>query len=126
MEILFLRWTKPVDSMLLRKSYLEALEFAYDLGVSLWLFDLRGRGGASEEDEAWILKEFFPAAEQRLGHGNYVAYLISPNHYQHVQEHVGLDFLADYSERTKIKIFMSESDGIDWLSSFKTVQIPKK
>jgi hypothetical protein len=125
MEILFLRWSQQVGSALLRASYQQALAFAEELNVRLWLFDLRGRGGATPEDEAWILKEFFPMAEQRLGHGNYVGYLLTPNHYAHVKEHVGLDILADFSESTKIRVFMSEAEAINWLSDFKPVNVPK-
>ncbi|MBA9078506.1 MULTISPECIES: hypothetical protein [Rufibacter] len=127
MGILFMRWTKQVNSEQLRKGYLDALAFAEELNVHLWLIDLRGRGGATPEDEAWILDEFFLEAEGRLGHKSYIGYLLSPAHFTHVRDNVGLEKLNAFSSNTTINVFTSESGAVNWLSNLHEVEVlPKR
>ena len=126
MSILFLRWSKPVGSELLRTGYSQALDFAEEVGAHLWLFDLRGRGGATPEDEDWILQEFYPSVHERLQRLGYFAYLVSPTHYAHLRDHVGLEKLANFSQAVKIYPFVSELDAVEWLQLNKAIASVKE
>ncbi|AMM51020.1 hypothetical protein TH61_07235 [Rufibacter sp. DG15C] len=121
MGILFLRWSKQVGSALLRQGYLQALDFAEEVKANLWLFDLRGRGGATPEDETWILEEFYGNVVERLQRTGYFAYLVSPTHYAHLRETVGFEKLANFSEVVKIHLFVSELEAIEWLRLHKNI-----
>jgi hypothetical protein len=116
LDVLFLRWSTPVSSSKLRSGYLQALEEAAKLKVRCWLFDLRSRGMASAADEKWLLKEFFPLVEKKLGHSNAFAYLVSPSHYAYIRDEVGIQMLANYSAVTSIRPFVSEGEALQWLS----------
>jgi hypothetical protein len=121
MGILFLRWSKRVGSALLRTGYLQALDFAEEVGAHLWLFDLRGRGNATPQDEVWILEEFYPNVHERLQRPGYFAYLVSPRHYSHLKENVGLEKLANFSQDVKIYPCVSELEAVEWLQLHKTI-----
>ena len=123
MEILFLRWSDRVQGDLLRQGYLGALDFAKEVGANFWMYDLRGRGAALPEDEEWILEEFFKKAEATLQGPQYFSYLLSPNHFAHIQNEVGLDRLSSYGNHTQIKVFMSESEAINWLLEMKGLPV---
>ncbi|GAA4308021.1 hypothetical protein [Nibribacter koreensis] len=126
MGILFLRWSNKVGSELLRTGYAQALDFAEEVGAHLWLFDLRGRGGATPEDENWILQEFYPSVHERLQRIGYFAYLVSPRHYSHIKENVGLEKLLNYSQHVKIYACVSELDAVEWLQLNKTITSVKE
>lgn len=117
LDILFCRWLQPCSSVTLQKGYLHALEKAKELQVHYWLFDLRRRGPVSTEDGDWILKTFFPKTEATIPGKHYFSYLVTPNHYQHLQEEIGLISIQQYSARTKIYVFDSEQKAINWISS---------
>ncbi|MFB9861873.1 hypothetical protein [Rufibacter immobilis] len=115
LDILFLRWLRYPTSAQLRQGYMEALELAVQEDCRFWLFDLRSRGSLSVEDEAWMLKTYFPGIEERLPYQNYFANLVTPTHYTYIQEHIGLSFLSNYGNFTKLGIFLSEQDAVAWL-----------
>lgn len=123
-DIFILRWLEKVNSPELRKGYEKALRTAEEIGARFWLFDLKGRGPASLQDEEWILAEFFPLLEQALGRHNYFAYLVRPEHYRHLRDYVGLVRLQEYSPITKIHAFMSEVDAVQWLGQCQKRQEP--
>lgn len=116
LDVLFLRWQIPVSSEELRAGYVEALARAEGLKAGYWLFDVRSRGMVSDEDEAWLLNHFFAMAEKKLGYTNSYAYLVSPSHYTHTRKTIGIDKLAHFSVLTKIRLFTSEKDALQWLS----------
>ncbi len=127
MQILFLRWSNQVQGNLLRDGYTEALAFAHEVDAHFWMFDLRGRGPASAQDEAWILDEFFPSIGAGLAEPTYFAYLLSPKHHAHIHNVVGLARLAANKGGTHIQVFMSESEAVKWLLEKKgETAVPEK
>ncbi|CAN5870157.1 hypothetical protein BH24BAC1_BH24BAC1_18330 [soil metagenome] len=116
LDVLFLRWRTPVSSAELRAGYAEALAKAESTKARFWLFDLRSRGAASPEDEAWLLDSFFRQAEEKLKHDHSFAYLVSPTHYNSIRKTVGLERLAHFSQLTQIRPYTSEKEALHWLS----------
>lgn len=116
LDVLFLRWRHPVSSAELRAGYAEALAKAESAKAKFWLFDLRSRGAASPEDEAWLLNSFFFHAEEKLNHDHSFAYLVSPTHYNLIRKTVGLERLAHFSKLTEIRPYTSEKEALHWLS----------
>ena len=120
LNILFCRFVQPTSSALLRNGYQNALNVAQENKARFWLFDLRRRGPALAEDEKWIMEYFFPRVENLTKVHQYFAYLVTPTHYVHVRDVIGLDKLAHYSPLTDIRIFDSEDKAIDWLALNQT------
>lgn len=116
LDVLFLRWRNPVSSAELRAGYEGALAKAESAKARFWLLDLRSRGAASPEDEAWLLNDFFVHAEEKLGYDHSFAYLVSPTHYNLIRKTVGLERLAQFSKLTEIRPYTSEKDALHWLS----------
>lgn len=119
LDILFCRWIDPATSVQLHTNYLQALEKATELQIHYWLFDLRRRGPACAEDEAWLLQTFFPQVEASIPGKHYFAYLVTPSHHLHLQQNVEITSIQRYSSRTKIYVFDSEQKAIDWLATFR-------
>ncbi|WP_157593088.1 hypothetical protein [Rufibacter tibetensis] len=115
LDILYLRWFRVPDSEQLRQGYLLAFELAKEVKSAYWLFDLRSRGQLSPEDEAWMLQTFFPKVEEELGHKNYFSNLVTPSHYSYIKECIGIDYLQNFSEQSKLGVFVSEQDAVAWL-----------
>ncbi|WP_210489951.1 hypothetical protein [Rufibacter aurantiacus] len=115
LDILFLRWYRSPDSVQLRQGYLQALDMAKEVKTAYYMFDLRSRGQVSADDEAWLLQNFFPSMEEECNHQSYCANLVTPTHFNYIKETVGLEFLEQYSDLTKMGIFLSEQDAVAWL-----------
>ncbi|KAA3440258.1 hypothetical protein [Rufibacter hautae] len=115
LDILFLRWYRSPDSTQLRQGYLQALDMAKEVKTAYYMFDLRSRGQVSAEDEAWLLQRFFPSMEEECSHKSYCANLVTPTHFNHIRDKVGFEYLDQYSDLTKMGIFLSEQDAVAWL-----------
>ncbi|WP_210462871.1 hypothetical protein [Rufibacter roseolus] len=115
LDILFLRWYRSPDSVQLRQGYLQALDMVKEVKTAYYMFDLRSRGQVSADDEAWLLQNFFPSMEEECNHQSYCANLVTPTHFNYIKETVGLEFLEQYSDLTKMGIFLSEQDAVAWL-----------
>ncbi|WP_205500619.1 hypothetical protein [Rufibacter psychrotolerans] len=115
LDILFLRWFRSPDSEQLREAYMQALEMAKEVKAAYWMFDLRSRGKLSPEDEAWMQETFFPALEDELGYPSYLANLMTPTHYAHLNAHYKLDAIGAYGKLVKLGVFISEQEAVAWL-----------
>ncbi|AKQ46939.1 hypothetical protein TH63_16940 [Rufibacter radiotolerans] len=115
LDVLFLRWFKVPDSEGLRQGYMKALELAEEVGGSYWMFDLRSRGKVSEQDETWLLEEYFPMVEERLGQQNYFANLVMPSHYNYIEDSFGFEYLINLGKLTQLAVFTSEQEAVAWL-----------
>ena len=123
LNILFCRFVQPIPSAQLKSSYEYALQVAQEKQVHFWLFDLRRRGPARQEDEDWILEKYFPRLETHRHLPNYVAYLVTPTHFAHIREKIGMDKLQNYSSLTYIQIFDSEEKALNWLTNNQTINV---
>ena len=119
LQIMFLRWLTAVNSAQLRHGYEEALRKALEFEVRYWLFDLRGRGPASEEDEAWLMNNYFPRADKQFEQPNYFAYLISPSHQKQA---LLFDKVKKVSAgNCRIQVFTAEQEALKWLQDLQFV-----
>jgi hypothetical protein len=123
LDILYCRFVQPGTSAQLKNGYEKALKVAKEHQASFWLFDLRRRGPARSEDETWILDQFFPRLEAESKRQNFMAYLVSPSHYNHVREVLSLERLETYSPLTRIKLFDSEEQAFEWLTQNQPIKI---
>ncbi|KAA6433410.1 hypothetical protein FOE74_13120 [Rufibacter glacialis] len=115
MDILFLRWLLCPDSAQLRDGYRQSLELAKEVQSAYWMFDLRSRGIISPEDEAWMLEQFFPQVEEEISGQSFFANLVTPTHYTHIREGIGLEYLENFGTSAKLGVFLSEQEAIAWL-----------
>jgi hypothetical protein len=115
--ILFFRFISPVSSRQLQEAYLAALEAGRQHQTHCWLVDLRRRGIAGSQDEAWLLNDFFPMVESHIPGQHYFAYLVTPNFLPYVREHLNLnlELTRDSRPRTHLKISDSEQQAVEWL-----------
>ncbi len=122
LNVLICRFIQPIPSALLRQEYEKALQAAQQYQAHYWLFDLRRRGPISAEDEKWLLDYFFPHAERVANAPLYLAYLVTPSHYLHIQEVISPEKLANYSPLTHIVVFDSEDKALNWLTLNQTAE----
>ncbi|GAA4019518.1 hypothetical protein GCM10022408_36980 [Hymenobacter fastidiosus] len=113
LQILFLRWNRPVSSQEHRDGYRQALAMAQVHGVGHWLIDLRTRGLASAEDFEWVLTDFrlqmaqaLPQASRRL------AYFVTPYHQPTIDERIKTPEL-----RSLHRVFIEETPAQQWLAT---------
>lgn len=123
LNILYCRFVQPGTSAQLKAGYENAFKVAKEHQISFWLFDLRRRGPARPEDEIWLLDQFFPRVEAESKRQNFMAYLISPSHYNHVREVLGLERVETYSPLTHIKLFDAEEQALEWLTRNQAIKI---
>lgn len=119
LQVLFMRWTRPVSSAEHRQGYAAALGLARSAGAGRWLIDLRSRGLASLEDFAWVLTEFrlqmgaaLPAIPRRI------AYLVTPYHSETLRERLSLlepTYPVAVQQGAIIQVFTEEQPAQQWL-----------
>jgi hypothetical protein len=110
LQLLFLRWTRPVSPGEHRAGYEQALELAAPRGAGRWLVDLRSRGLAEAEDFSWVLTDFRREMTQALpGATLRVAYLVTPYHQELINSRLPADEVL-------FATFTEEQAASQWLS----------
>ncbi|MFT2008684.1 hypothetical protein ACMA1I_08415 [Pontibacter sp. 13R65] len=59
-------WLEHTSGTPLKDVLLTALQYALSEGIFLWLYDMRKINYTTVADQAWTLKEFFPAFDAQL------------------------------------------------------------
>ncbi|WP_143434727.1 hypothetical protein [Hymenobacter roseosalivarius] len=124
LQVLFMRWGRPVSSQEHRQGYGAALELARTVSTGRWLVDLRSRGLASLEDFAWILTDFRvelaaalpPAVPRRI------AYLVAPYHADTIRARLtSLEptYPAALRQSAVVRAFTEEQPAQQWLRTGK-------
>lgn len=78
LQLLFMRWVRPVSSEEHRSGYAAALALGQEHQSGRWLIDLRARGLASVEDFAWVLHTFRERMAAAVPPPRRIAYLVTP------------------------------------------------
>ena len=119
LQVLFMRWARPVSSLEHRQGYAAALELSRSAGSGRWLIDLRSRGLASLEDFAWILADFRPQMAATLpATPRRIAYLVTPYHGETIRERLHLlepTYTAAVQQSAAVQVFTEEQLAQQWL-----------
>lgn len=78
LEVLVVRWMRPVTLPEVQAGYHLLLEAAITHQCQQWLLDVRRRFNTDREGARWMITEFLPAVGARLGGRTYLAYLLAP------------------------------------------------
>ncbi|MDX5348250.1 MAG: hypothetical protein LPJ89_09015 [Hymenobacteraceae bacterium] len=118
-NIVVCRWFNVGNSEILRASYNHFFTTAQTFPTQGWLLDIRGRGKAEPEDDKWYFNYFLPEMVAGFKAMQYLAYLITPSHYEHVKTNVGLKNFDNQpiADKLTVKFFINEQDAVDWLVS---------
>jgi hypothetical protein len=117
LDILVCRWSGLQDSKHLRNCYRLIFNKAKDLQYHCWLIDIRGRDKASQEDFDWYFTTFLPEEVAGLQGRNFLAYLVTPSHYNYIQEMETFNKFEKVGRVSSLstRFFQSEQEAIDWL-----------
>ncbi|QIL76575.1 hypothetical protein [Hymenobacter sp. HDW8] len=119
LQLLFLRWTRPVSTAEHQQGYTAALHLARSAGAGQWLIDLRSRGLASAEDFAWVLTDFRTRMGAALPHvSRRIAYLVTPYHSELIRERLALlepTYPVAVQQGAAIQVFTEEQPAQQWL-----------
>lgn len=107
------RWLRPVAAHELQQGY-EAI-LATEPNTRYWLFDLRQRGPASEDDTHWVLTYFVTRMATQLKGRVYLAFLVSAGHLTAEEQQTGSVMLMD--ERAQVRLFADETPALHWLTN---------
>jgi len=82
-----------------------------------WLVDIRGRGKANKEQQDWYFDVFLPTKLKLLTGSSYVAYLVTPSHFTHIQKMKQFHQFEDLNKTSSLTthFFQSEQEAVDWL-----------
>lgn len=119
LQVLFMRWARPVSSQEHRQGYAAALALGRTTGSGRWLIDLRSRGLASPEDFAWILADFRPQLAAALpAMVRRIAYLVTPYQSETIRERLHTlepTYPAAVRQSAAIEVFTEEQAAQQWL-----------
>jgi hypothetical protein len=119
LQVLFMRWGRPVSTQEHKAGYGAALELARTSGSGWWLVDLRSRGLASSEDFAWILANFRPQIAAILPTtSRRIAYLVTPYHADLIRERLATlepTYPVAVQQSAAIRVFTEEQLAQRWL-----------
>ncbi|WP_160328205.1 hypothetical protein [Solirubrum puertoriconensis] len=119
LQLLFMRWVRPVSSEEHRSGYAAALELAQPHQSNHWLIDLRSRGLASVEDLMWVLTTFRGLLQQSgLPAPRRLAYLVTPYQAETMDERLLTlePTIAEHIRRgADVHHFTEELPAQDWL-----------
>ncbi|WP_345227134.1 hypothetical protein [Hymenobacter koreensis] len=119
LQLLLLRWTRPVTSEEHRVGYNAALDLARAEKVGRWMIDLRTRGLASADDFNWVLTDM-RAQFKPLPEPHRMAYLVTPYHAATITARL-IEQEAVMPEKLRkaavVRIFTEEQMALTWLRS---------
>ena len=116
LNVLSIRWQLCGDSILRRRGYIEALNWAGQIHANYWILDLRGRGPGELNDDYWVLAVFFKLVYKVLNSTLYMAYLLVPSHYKKVLPRIPTEEVAKFKNVVEVKMFVNELDALEWLA----------
>jgi hypothetical protein len=114
LQVLLMRWRRPVSTPELQQSYEALLAAATPLRCRFWLLDLRQRGISSEDDTLWTLEAFLPRLALHLSGRVYLAFLVSPSHLSAIDQESGAPMVTN--ARYHVRLFTDEGLAAAWLS----------
>ncbi|MBD2715166.1 hypothetical protein KBK19_08980 [Microvirga sp. STR05] len=115
-HVLLGRWLRGVMPFELQQGYAALLEAATEYNCRFWLLDIRRRAGVDSSDVFWIMEEFFPKLQPRLGRTTYLAFLMSPHHLAGVLANATIPSLTYFDTLPyQLQRFTDESASLEWL-----------
>jgi len=117
LDIWICRWLNLLNTDHLTSGYEYIFNQAIIHNWHYWLIDIRGRGNATKSQENWYFDVFLPEKLKLLTRSNYVAYLVTPSHYKHIQNMKQFHQFEDLNKTSSLTthFFQSEQEAINWL-----------
>ncbi|MET4108061.1 hypothetical protein [Hymenobacter sp. UYP22] len=113
------RWQRSVMPFELHRGYAQLLDTAADYQCSCWLVDITRRlSPLGAADVSWLMEEYFPQLQPRLGNTVYLAYLMSPHQLAGV---LATPYTPQQTEEVNLpyyfRRFTDEDSARQWLRS---------
>lgn len=122
LDLLTLRWMRLVTLEEMRQGYELMLEMAAAHGCRQWLVDVRRRTNTNREGAAWMLGDFVPRVQQRLGGRPALAYLLAPVSLRDVAADAAFPPLSYFDDKPYVaERFIEEGPAVEWLLQFRPV-----
>ncbi len=120
LQVMVVRWHSHAPLEVVQADYAQMLVAAEAHGISDWLLDVRRRDKVTPELSAWVSKDFYPQATQRLAPRRLrmavlnspalnQAYVLDPDQKKYV------DYVMDPARPFDIGLFDDEGAAMRWL-----------
>ncbi|GAA3996081.1 hypothetical protein GCM10022408_03330 [Hymenobacter fastidiosus] len=110
------RWMRSVMPFELHRGYAAVLDLADERQCRYWLLDIRRRSSVDAADVHWMLEEFYPQLQPRLGGTTYLAFLMAPHQLAGVLANAAIPPLSITDGRPyRIERFTEEHSAVAWL-----------
>ena len=120
LQVMVVRWHTHAPLEVVQADYARMLAAAEQAGVTDWLLDVRRRDKVTAELSAWVSKDFYPQATQRLAPRRLrmavlnspalnQAYVSDPDQKKYV------DYVMDPARPFDIALFDDEGVAMRWL-----------
>lgn len=116
LPVLVARWHRSVMPFELHAGYAAMLDVAVACRCRFWLIDIQQRAALTGNDAQWLLEQFFPQLQPRLGHSTFLAYLMAPHQLAGLLADIGVPDEAYFAERPyRLQRFTAEAEALAWL-----------
>jgi hypothetical protein len=116
LDMLVGRWMRSVSSEELRQGYQAMLDEAARHHYRFWLVDTRRRISVNADDIRWLIAEFYPQLQPRLGRTTYLSFLLAPQQMADVVADSSPPTLTYSDSHTQnIKRYIDEREAVEWL-----------
>jgi hypothetical protein len=111
------RWLRSVMPFELHRGYEAVLDCAASNGCRYWLVDIRRRSSIDAFDVHWMLEEFYPRLQPRLGRTTFLAFLMAPHQLAGVLAHSSIPTLEAIEDGRPYHLqrFTEEKMALEWL-----------
>ena len=112
------RWLNLVSQDHLKQCYEYIFGQAIKHKWHFWLIDIRGREKADKDQQDWYFKDFLPEKVKLLTGNNYLAYLVTPSQFIHIQDMRQYYKFDDFNKTSSLTthFFQSEQEAVRWLA----------
>lgn len=116
LDVLTARWMRAVTLAEMCQAYEVMLEAAVPYGCRHWLIDVRRRNNTDREGAGWMMSNFLPRLQQRLGGRPALAYLLAPLHLRDPLADAAFPALSYFDDKPFIgRQFIEEGAAVEWL-----------
>ncbi|TGE09452.1 hypothetical protein [Hymenobacter fodinae] len=118
LDVLVARWLRQVTLPEMQQGYELLLEEAAQHRCRQWLIDVRRRFNTDREGAHWMLTDFLPRLQPRLGGYTHLAYLLAPVILRDAAADAAFPTANAFAGKPFMgERFIDEREAIEWLQA---------
>ena len=122
-EVLMIKWKISPTNRQFKHSYLDILEFVDNVyNATSFCTDLTTIGALSREQEAWLVLDYYPIAQQVINSSANVAVVFSEEHFKAIVTNFQQPAYLSKQDFIHFNYFTDPQEAIHWLIDIKKGQ----